>query len=165
MARPSKGEKPSPVRKRVSIPATDVSTLEWFAAQEDPSVSVRLVIRDWITRHGAGDVLSEPVSQQPRRGRPPGSTSETEDGTENGSEEYTEPVRSEPEPEPAPVPRPAPARKPEPVPRPISALVQARPGAGVEPDPDADAAFDINDMIGAPAEEAGTSPAFDLKSL
>ena len=64
---------PAVHRFRVSVPDADQSVLAWLAAQDNVSVSVRLLVRDAIERDGFCDVLTRPVTQQPRRGRPPGS--------------------------------------------------------------------------------------------
>lgn len=70
-------------RKRISIPRADDSALAWWATQNDPSLSVRLLIRNEIERSGYTDVAFRPVAQLPRRGRPPGTGSEAaEDQTD-----------------------------------------------------------------------------------
>lgn len=60
-----------PLRRRISIPQVDTSTQRWWEAQDDPSVSIRLLIREEIEKNGYVDKLNHPVEQQPRRGRPP----------------------------------------------------------------------------------------------
>ena len=52
-------------RKRISIPKADVSSLEWWKAQKDPGLSVRLLIRNEIERSGYIDVAFRPVTQRP----------------------------------------------------------------------------------------------------
>ena len=64
---------PAVHRFRVSVPSADQSVLAWLAAQDNVSVSLRLLVREAIERDGYCDVLTRPVVQQPRRGRPPGS--------------------------------------------------------------------------------------------
>ena len=59
------------LRKRVSVPRADVSTLEWMDAQENISFSVRALIHDYIEHEGYSDPTARPVTQLPRRGRPP----------------------------------------------------------------------------------------------
>lgn len=68
---PQKPAKEPPRRVRFTVPAADVSVLDWIDAQSDASVSLRMVIREHITREGYVDVACRPVAQQPRRGRPP----------------------------------------------------------------------------------------------
>lgn len=63
--------RPQSRRFRVSVPDADESVLEWIGAQSDLSASVRALIRDAIERHGYRDATCYPVTQQPRRGRPP----------------------------------------------------------------------------------------------
>lgn len=58
------------VRRRVSIPEADTSTLSWWSLQADPALSVRLLIRDEIERSGYLDYANRPVSQKPKVGRP-----------------------------------------------------------------------------------------------
>lgn len=62
-----------PRRIRWSVSQADVSVLRWLDQQESISDSLRLLIRDSITRDGYIDVKNKPVEQQPRRGRPPAS--------------------------------------------------------------------------------------------
>lgn len=62
----------APSRKlRVSIPAADVSVLQWLDAQASLADSLRALIRESIQRDGYIDVAFKPVEQLPRRGRPP----------------------------------------------------------------------------------------------
>lgn len=75
---PSKDQKDAPstssaepVRRRITIPQVDTSTLAWWNAQFDPSASVRALIRAEIEREGLTDTVNRPVRQMPRRGRPP----------------------------------------------------------------------------------------------
>lgn len=60
-------------RKRISIPKADESALQWWAVQRDPALSIRTLIRAEIERSGYVDAVYKPVTQLPRRGRPPGS--------------------------------------------------------------------------------------------
>ena len=67
-------------RKRISIPKADDSVLAWWATQNDPSLSVRLLIRNEIERSGYTDMAFRPVVQQPLRGRPSGPAGEATEG-------------------------------------------------------------------------------------
>lgn len=69
--------RPEPLRRRVSIPHVDTSTQQWWDCQDDPSTSIRLLIREEIERNGYVDKMNHPVQQQPRRGRPPGRATNT----------------------------------------------------------------------------------------
>lgn len=81
-ARPkSEGE---PRKLRWTVPAVDVSVIEWLDTQYDVSQSLRALIRESIERDGIIDVFYKPVEKQPRRGRPPGSGS-----TDSSSDEDT----------------------------------------------------------------------------
>ena len=70
--------RPQSRRFRVSVPDADESVLAWIGAQSDLSASVRSLIREAIERHGYRDATCYPVTQQPRRGRPPKLTESTE---------------------------------------------------------------------------------------
>lgn len=67
------------LRKRFTIPPQDESVLEWVNEQISLSASLRLVIREWIERHGYGDATCLPVAKLPPRGRPPRAVSEADD--------------------------------------------------------------------------------------
>lgn len=56
--RPAQG-----IRPRISIPGADVSVLEWWAAQDDPSLSVRLLIRQEMKLNGVTDRAMRPVAK------------------------------------------------------------------------------------------------------
>lgn len=71
-----------PVRKRVSYPEADSTTQQWWDAQADPSVSVRLLLRADVERNGYTDVMNRPVVQLPKRGRPAGSGASDDLGDE-----------------------------------------------------------------------------------
>lgn len=75
-----------PLRRRISIPQVDTSTQRWWETQDDPSVSIRLLIREEIEKNGYVDKLNHPVEQQPRRGRPPASAGVGDE--ENDSAEF-----------------------------------------------------------------------------
>lgn len=84
-------------RKRLSIPKVDESVLQWWNAQHDPGLSVRMLIRGEIERNGITDVAFRPVAQQPRRGRPPGTAIESADEPEQEpAERASAPARVEP---------------------------------------------------------------------
>lgn len=90
-------------RYRFSVPNEDESTQRWLDAQQNLSLSLRLIVRKQIEREGYIDVACRPVEQLPRRGRPPGSVSEA-DPAELGSESAQEQAPQAREPEPEPVP-------------------------------------------------------------
>ncbi|MEO3931406.1 hypothetical protein WMO79_01145 [Micrococcaceae bacterium Sec7.4] len=62
--------RPQPQRFRVNVPAADEAVLAWMEAQYNHSLSVRLLIRESIERHGYVDAMNRPVEQLPKRGRP-----------------------------------------------------------------------------------------------
>lgn len=55
--------KPQPHRFRVSVPAADKAVLAWMDLQDNPSLSVRMLIRESIERLGYIDVVNRPVAQ------------------------------------------------------------------------------------------------------
>jgi len=68
---PHRRSAPRAHRYTVRVPVADTSVSEWWSAQADSSASVRALIRDEIMRHGFTDTVNRPVTQLPRRGRPP----------------------------------------------------------------------------------------------
>jgi hypothetical protein len=62
--------KPQPHRFRVSVPVADEAVLTWMGLQDNPSLSVRMLIRESIERLGYVDLVNRPVAQLPKRGRP-----------------------------------------------------------------------------------------------
>jgi hypothetical protein len=68
--------RPQPQRFRVNVPVADEAVLTWMGLQDNHSLSVRMLIRESIERHGYVDVVNKPVDQLPKRGRP--ATSEEE---------------------------------------------------------------------------------------
>lgn len=64
--------KPPPQRFRLSVPAADEAVLEWMNLQDNPSLSIRMLIRESIERLGYVDVVNRPVSQLPTRELPVG---------------------------------------------------------------------------------------------
>ncbi|WP_461164107.1 hypothetical protein [Arthrobacter sp. R4-81] len=69
--------KPPPQRFRLSVPAADEAVLEWMNLQDNPSLSIRMLIRESIERLGYVDVVNRPVSQLPTRERPVGPEEES----------------------------------------------------------------------------------------
>lgn len=69
--------RPQPQRFRVNVPAADEAVLAWMALQDNHSLSVRMLIRESIERHGYIDVVNKPVDQLPKRGRPTATEEET----------------------------------------------------------------------------------------
>lgn len=68
--------RPQPHRFRMNVPQADESVLAWMKVQDNPSLSLRMLVRENIERHGYIDVMNRPVDQLPKRGRP--ATSEEE---------------------------------------------------------------------------------------
>jgi hypothetical protein len=62
--------KPQPHRYRVSVPAADEAVVAWMELQDNPSLSVRMLIRESIERQGYVDIVNRPVSQLPKHSRP-----------------------------------------------------------------------------------------------
>jgi hypothetical protein len=62
--------RPQPQRFRVNVPVADEAVLAWMRVQDNHSLSVRMLIRESIERHGYIDVMNRPVDQLPKRGRP-----------------------------------------------------------------------------------------------
>jgi len=110
----SKAAEEASERKRLSIPKVDASVLEWWSLQHDPGLSVRMLIRAEIERNGFSDVAYRPVAQQPRRGRPPGSTTDPGESPEEEASAAANTVAvTTPAPTPVPAADPTPAREPE----------------------------------------------------
>ena len=113
MAGRSKAEtpaKPQPHRFRVSVPAADEAVVAWMELQDNPSLSVRMLIRESIERHGYVDVVNRPVSQLPRRDRPSAPSGEVPSADES--------AERAPEARPQ-VPAPAPSEPEEPTGEPL----------------------------------------------
>ena len=55
---PASWAKPESVRKRVSIPPSDLLVLEWWDAQVDPSTSIRLLIHEEASTNGVVDRMN-----------------------------------------------------------------------------------------------------------
>ncbi|XAS67148.1 hypothetical protein V3C33_17105 [Micrococcaceae bacterium Sec5.7] len=75
--------KPQPHRFRVSVPAADEAVLVWMNLQDNPSLSIRMLIRESIERLGYVDVINRPVAQLPTRGRPVGPEDESTETERN----------------------------------------------------------------------------------
>lgn len=73
-------------RKIFNFSKRDDATHQWWEAQENPSVSLQLLIREEIERNGFDDKLNAPVAQQPRRGRPRRDGEESDDEYDFASE-------------------------------------------------------------------------------
>lgn len=67
-------QEPQSHRMRFTVPAADVSVVEWVNTQDNLSVSLRMLVREFIERHGMIDPTCIPVTQQPKRGRPTSSS-------------------------------------------------------------------------------------------
>lgn len=93
-------------RLRVSIPKADESVLKWWDMQGDVSGSIRMLIRGDIERNGYTDVVFKPVAQQPRIGRPPGSSSKRDEDEDEATPAPVTPIERAPHlvETPAPVP-------------------------------------------------------------
>lgn len=50
--------KDAPRRYRVSVPEADESVVTWMELQQNPSLSVRMLIRESIERHGYVDFVN-----------------------------------------------------------------------------------------------------------
>lgn len=87
-----------PVRKLLTIPAKDSSTLAWLAEQNNSTFSIIRLIHEEIERNGYTDKMFPEVVQQPKRGRPP-----KNDEVPTHDEV---PVQERTEPEPAQMPEP-----------------------------------------------------------
>lgn len=77
---PRPERKVPPKRYRLNVPIADSTVNEWLDAQDNVSNSLRAVIREYIERNGFEDPTCRPVTQLPRKGRPPGSSLDQGDG-------------------------------------------------------------------------------------
>lgn len=75
--------KPQPQRFRMSVPAADEAVLVWMNLQDNPSLSIRMLIRESIERLGYVDVVNRPVAKLPTRGRPVGPEEESTETERN----------------------------------------------------------------------------------
>jgi hypothetical protein len=60
----SAGKRP-PHRYRLSVPSADEAVSTWMELQDNQSLSIRMLIRDSIERHGYVDIANRPVAQLP----------------------------------------------------------------------------------------------------
>ena len=58
---------------KISIPEADRTVLEWLAAQDDMSTSMRYLIRQDVAVNGVTDILCRDVIPMVRKGKPSGS--------------------------------------------------------------------------------------------
>lgn len=86
---PQKERKAAPLRYRLAVPVADEAVNRWLGMQDNVSASLRTVVREWIERNGFEDATCKPVTQLPRRGRPPGSSAER--GDQDDEIEFDEP--------------------------------------------------------------------------
>lgn len=124
--------KPQPHRFRVSVPAADEAVVAWMELQDNPSLSVRMLIRESIERLGYIDVVNRPVAQLPGGVRAAGAP---EDAPGSPSQP---PAAAQPRRDPERAPEPA--REPEPAPEPVR---ESRS----EPEPPSAEPMDINDIF------------------
>jgi len=50
---------------KVVVPNGDCSVIEWMDMQDDPSVSIRLLVKDYISRKGFQDIACTPAEYSP----------------------------------------------------------------------------------------------------
>lgn len=81
---PRPERKDPPKRYRLNVPIADATVNDWLDAQDNVSNSIRAVIREYIERNGFEDPTCRPVTQLPRKGRPPGSSLDQDDGDAEG---------------------------------------------------------------------------------
>lgn len=131
--------KPQPHRFRVSVPAADEAVVAWMELQDNPSLSVRMLIRESIERQGYIDIVNRPVSQLPRRGHPAGSAEEAAAVEEGVPEAQPQIPISASAPKPGAV-VPAPVHQSQPAPAvPAPALHEPEQSAGEQ--------LDVNDIF------------------
>lgn len=67
--------KQPPNRYRLNVPQADEAVIAWLELQDNPSLSIRMLVRDSIVRQGYVDVVNRPVVQLPAgSGRAAGGT-------------------------------------------------------------------------------------------
>lgn len=128
--------KPQPHRFRVSVPAADEAVVAWMELQDNPSLSVRMLIRESIERHGFVDVVNRPVSQLSGHGRPAVPSREGR-SVEEAAEAVPKARPQTPVSDPAPRPRAA-------VPQPAPAAPAPAPS---EPEGPTEEPLDVNDIF------------------
>lgn len=79
-------------RYRFTVPLADESVLEWCENQANLSFSLRMLVREYIAKHGMTDATCGEVIQAPRRGRPP---KEDTESTEITVSDTNVPVKEE----------------------------------------------------------------------
>jgi hypothetical protein len=75
-ARPSR-------RFRWTVPPADESVLRWVELQDNVSLSLRLLVREFIAREGYVDPMNRPVEHQPRRDRSPVASDQSRHGADD----------------------------------------------------------------------------------
>ncbi|MDQ4489433.1 hypothetical protein RBS60_04370 [Sinomonas sp. ASV486] len=113
----------------MSVPAADEAVVAWMELQDNPSLSVRMLIRESIERLGYIDVVNRPVAQLPGGVRSGGSSPEDTAGSPARGSAAAQPRK-------APDQRPWPAQEAEP----------ARESRS-EPEPPSAGPMDINDIF------------------
>lgn len=71
---------------KIVVPNGDASVLEWMELQDDPSVSIRLLVKDYISRKGFQDIACMPAEYSPV-GRKPKDVGRTEYDKEEDEQE------------------------------------------------------------------------------
>lgn len=139
-ARTSKADtpaKPQPHRFRVSVPAADEAVVAWMELQDNPSLSVRMLIRESIERQGYIDIVNRPVSQLPKPGHPAGSPEEARGVEEDVPEAQPQIPLSASAPNPGAV-----------VPAPVQQSQPAVPAPALhEPEQSTGEPLDVNDIF------------------
>lgn len=49
------------IRYRLNVPENDVSVVKWIQEQNNVSISIRQIIREYIAKNGYGDTLCTPI--------------------------------------------------------------------------------------------------------
>lgn len=140
-------------RFTLRVPQSNTTIEQWWEMQDDPSASVRALIRDEILNYGLTDTVNRPISQQPRRGRPPLDSDQLTEDADEADEQLPEaqepgPALTSPTPAPAvahsqEVPAPKAAAPAAPVVQkaaaPAPVVKPAAPAAAADPEPEDDA--------------------------
>ncbi|MFB0839975.1 hypothetical protein ACETK3_18465 [Arthrobacter sp. E44] len=121
----------------MSVPAADEAVLAWMELQENPSLSVRMLIRESIERQGYIDIVNRPVSRLPKRGHPAGSPEEARAVEEDVPEAQAQIPISDSAPRPGAV-----------VPAPVHQSQPAVPAPALhEPEQSTGEQLDVNDIF------------------
>ncbi|WP_422934096.1 hypothetical protein [Sinomonas sp. P47F7] len=131
--------KPQPHRFRVSVPVADEAVVAWMELQDNPSLSVRMLIRESIERQGYVDIVNRPVSQLPRHGRQAETSEEVRAAEGALAELKPQPFIPASEPEVW-------AEVPTPAPRPQATPAAPAP-APSEPEQSSSELHDVNDIF------------------